>query len=53
MRCGYSVCHEGGHTGQPREAEMITYRIQQPEHSLDLLLDPETQYSTPGTATRI
>ena len=26
---------------------MITYRIQQPEHSLDLLLDPETQYSTP------
>ena len=26
---------------------MITYRIQQPEHSLDLLLNPETQRSTP------
>ena len=26
--------------------KQITYRIQQPEHGLDLLLDPETQYST-------
>ena len=25
---------------------MITYRIQQPEHPLSLLLDPETQLST-------
>ena len=26
---------------------MIAYRIQQPEHPLSLLLDPETQLSTP------
>ena len=26
---------------------MIAYRIQQPEHSVGLLLDPETQYSRP------
>ena len=26
--------------------QMIAHRIQQPEHPLDLLLDPATQYST-------
>lgn len=32
------------------ETKLITYRIQQPEHSLDLLLDPSTQFSTSWNA---